>query len=66
MHISNDVIPGAAAHSGAVLVYVEQGCVRGGFVLRADEFVISITLLEEAIKLAGLPPGALSRQQTDL
>ncbi|BBV41349.1 hypothetical protein [Citrobacter portucalensis] len=66
MHISDDLVPGAATLTGAVLVYVEQGCVRGGYVLRADEFVTSLTLLEETIKLAGLSPGAFSRSQTDL
>lgn len=66
MHISNDVILGAATHSGAVLVYVEQGCVRGGFVLMPDEFVTSISALEETRKLAGLTSPPFSRSRTDL
>ncbi|ATX93184.1 hypothetical protein [Citrobacter portucalensis] len=66
MHISDDLVPGAATHTGAVLVYVEQGCVRGGFVLGADEFVTSISALEETRKLAGLTPTSFSRSLTDL
>lgn len=66
MHISDDFVPGAATHTGAVLVYVEQGCVRGGFLLRADEFVTSITALNETRIMAGLDPAPFSRSQTDL
>ena len=66
MHILDDVVPGASTHSGMVLVYVEQGCVRGGFVLRPDEFVTSISAMEEARKFAGLTPTPFRRSQTDL
>ncbi|CAM8424395.1 TPA: hypothetical protein ACYSC8_005164 [Citrobacter freundii] len=66
MHISDNLVPGAANHTGAVLVYVEQGCVLGGFVLMVDEFVTSISALEETRKLAGLTPTSFSRSQTDL
>lgn len=66
MLISDDLVPGAATHTGAVLVYVEQGCVHSGFLLRPDEFVTSITALNETRKLAGLDPTSFSRTQTDL
>ena len=66
MHISNDLIPGAAGHTGAVLVYVEKGCVRGGFLLRPDEFVTSINALNETRKLAGLDAASFDRTKTDL
>ncbi|MDT7178352.1 hypothetical protein [Citrobacter freundii] len=66
MHISDNLVPGAANHTGAVLVYVEQGCELGGFVLMVDEFVTSISALEETRKLAGLTPTSFSRSQTDL
>lgn len=66
MHITNDDVPGALGYTGAVLVYLVDGLIQGGFILRNDEFVTSLTALNEARELAGLKPASFSRQQTDL
>lgn len=66
MHITDELVPGASAHTGPVLVYLTEGRVQGGFILREDEFVTSITALNETRKLAGLDPASFSRSQTDL
>lgn len=66
MRILNDLVPGAAVHTGAVLVYVDQGCIHSGLVLRDDEFVTSIAALEETRRLAGLEPSSFRRSKTDL
>lgn len=66
MHISDDVIPGAAGHSGPVLIYVEHGRICGGFILRPDEFVTLLTALDEARQHAGLTPCSFSHPVSDL
>ncbi len=66
MHISDDVIPGAAGYTGPVLVYIECGRICGGFVLRTDEFVTSLTALNEARQHAGLTPCSFSQPVSDL
>lgn len=66
MHISDDVIPGAAGHTGPVLVYLECGRISGGFVLRADEFVTSLAALDEARQHAGLTPCSFRHPVSDL
>ncbi|MES0260268.1 hypothetical protein KDV51_07105 [Citrobacter portucalensis] len=66
MQITDELVPGASAHSGPVLIQLVAGKVQGGFVLRDDEFVTSISALNEARKLAGLTPASFSRSQSDL
>lgn len=66
MRISNDLVPGAADHSGPVLVLLEHGSILSGFVLAENEFVTSFEGIEEARKIAGLDPASFSRKQTDL
>lgn len=66
MQITNDVVPGTTSYTGPVLVYLNNGYIQGGFILRPDEFVTSLTALDEARKLAGLPAASFSRTQTDL
>ncbi|MER3188651.1 hypothetical protein ABUJ41_20255 [Salmonella enterica subsp. enterica serovar Chester] len=66
MKILNNLVPGSADHTGPVLVYLVDGNIQGGFVLRPDEFVTSLTALDETRKLAGLPASSFSRTQTYL
>lgn len=56
MEIPDDLFPGFKEHAGPVLVYVKNGVVERGFPLRKDEFVTSLSSLDEARKKAGLPP----------
>lgn len=55
MQIPDDLIAGLQEHTGPVLIYMERGTAKRGFVLRKDEFVTSLRALEEARKKAGLP-----------
>lgn len=66
MHISDDVIPGATGHTGPVLIYLESGRISGGFLLRSDEFVTSLTALDETRQHAGLTPCSFSHPVSDL
>ena len=66
MRLSDNLVPGASAHTGPVLVYLTNGQVNSGFILREDEFVTSITALNETRILAGLESMSFSRSQTDL
>lgn len=66
MLISDDVIPGAAGYTGPVLIYLERGRICGGFILRPDEFVTSLTALDEARQHAGLTPCSFSHPVSDL
>ncbi|HHT2661493.1 TPA: hypothetical protein ACTYSP_001070 [Citrobacter freundii] len=66
MQITDELVPGAATHTGPVLIQLVAGKVQGGFVLRDDEFVTSISALNETRKLAGLTPASFSRSRTDL
>ncbi|MDY8913936.1 hypothetical protein UZS93_14045 [Escherichia coli] len=66
MRIMNDLIPDAECHTGLVLVRIEEGRIIGGFVLRPDQFVTSITELEDARKMAGLSVSSYTRGVTDL
>lgn len=66
MQITDELVPGASTHTGPVLIQLVAGEVQGGFVLRDDEFVTSISALNETRKLAGLTPVSFSRLQTDL
>lgn len=66
MHITDEMVPGASVHTGPVLVYLTEGQVQSGFILMDDEFVTSITALNESRRIAGLEPMTFSRTQTDL
>ncbi|EIW8505110.1 hypothetical protein CWN19_22055 [Klebsiella pneumoniae] len=66
MKISNDLVPGAAEHTGPVLVYLERGQITSGFVLLHDEFVTSIATFVETRKITEYPPCSLSKNSNDL
>jgi hypothetical protein len=55
MEIPDNLFPGVTQHTGPVLVILERGEVKRGFALRKDEFVTSISSLNESRKKAGLP-----------
>ncbi len=66
MQITNELVPGASAHTGPVLIQLVAGEVQGGFILRDDEFVTSISTLNETRIMAGLDPAPFTRSLTDL
>lgn len=52
--VPESLIPNIQQHVGPVLFYMDKLHVIDGFPLAADEFVISLRLLEEAKRGAGL------------
>ncbi|EPJ9743108.1 hypothetical protein LQE22_004285 [Klebsiella oxytoca] len=66
MNISEDIVPGASTHTGPVLVYLECGEAKGGFLLMPDEFVTSLAALEEVREMAGLSSDSFKKMPTDL
>lgn len=66
MKFSDDIVPGSATHTGPVLVYLECGEAKGGFILMPDEFVTSLSAMDEARSLAGLRFASFSKGATDL
>jgi hypothetical protein len=54
MHIPDDLIPGLSALTGPVLIYFVKGKAERGFALRKDEAVMSLRVLGEAQKKAGI------------
>lgn len=64
--ISNELVPGAAEHTGPVLVYLERGRITGGFVLLHDEFVTSLATFSETRKLTQPQSSSFSKTSNDL
>lgn len=56
MYIPDDLIKGLTTANGPVVLYLRAGVPTSGFLLREDEFVTSLRVLDDGRKKAGLPP----------